>query len=43
MADSHAPAPLPFKDLSLASSQSDVVFSYRLEAVALVISVTNLC
>ena len=27
MADSHAPAPLPFKDLSLASSPSDVVFS----------------
>ena len=43
MGDSHAPVPLPFKDLSLASSWSDVVFSNRLEAVVLVISVTNLC
>ena len=37
MADSHAPVPLPLKDLSLASSRSNVVFSNRLEAVALVI------
>ena len=32
MADDHAPVPLPFRDLILALSQSDVLCSRKLEA-----------
>ena len=41
MADDYAPVPLPFRDLILALSQSDVLCSRRLEALASVISATN--